>query len=198
MNAPTDADYGKQQAQAQYESVAAMVAAADLDWERLEELREERGNLPDDYALDPVVGGFIWKCEAKEVGSDRFDTEEGATHAAWAHANPHEAEEFGELEQIASDYDSADDARERIQDDPLSVEVRSGWASPGDTLVAEEFCILLCTGGPAVRIRGELDMNTEPTRAWIEYQDWGTPWTQYFGAEQETLLAYCRHFHFGE
>ena len=60
-----------------------------------------------------------------------------------------------------------------------------------------EFCILLSTGGPASRIRGELD-NGEPCRAWLEVQDWGTPWTQYFDIEQDTLLAYARCFYFGE
>jgi hypothetical protein len=87
-----------------------------------------------------------------------------------------------------------DDARQAIQDDPLSVEVRSGWYNPGGLdNQPEEFCILLCTGGPAVRIIGELDMDAEPVRAWIEYQDWGTPWTELFNppVEQETLLTYC-------
>jgi hypothetical protein len=39
-----------------------------------------------------------------------------------------------------------------------------------------EFMILLCTGGPAVRIRGELDRYSEPEKPRIEYQDWFTPW----------------------
>ncbi len=38
----------------------------------------------------------------------------------------------------------------------------------------------------------------DPCRAWLEYQDWGTPWTQFFDAEQDTLLTYCRQFYFGE
>lgn len=89
-------------------------------------------------------------------------------------------------------------AREVIMEDPLSVQVRSGWASSKEEFEAEEFEILLCTGGPAVRIRGELD-GGEPSRAWIEYQDWYTPWTQLFdGIEQDTLLTYCRQFYFGE
>jgi hypothetical protein len=57
--------------------------------------------------------------------------------------------------------------------------------------------ILLCTGGPAVRIVGELDRGT-PCRAWLEYQDWGTPWTQYFGAKSDTLCEYAANFFFGE
>jgi hypothetical protein len=56
----------------------------------------------------------------------------------------------------------------------------------------------LSTGGPALRIRGELDEHKQPDRAWLEYQDWGTPWTQYFDVEQDTLLQFCQVFYFGE
>jgi hypothetical protein len=74
---------------------------------------------------------------------------------------------------------------------------------------AEEFNILLATGGPAVRIVGELDQG-EPSRAWLEVQDWFTPWTEYVGttsksdpgmlenqASQDVLLTYARQFYFG-
>jgi hypothetical protein len=61
---------------------------------------------------------------------------------------------------------------------------------------ASEFCILLCTGGPAARILGELDEHGEPYRAWMEYQDWGTPWTQFVPANQDVLLSYARCFCF--
>ncbi len=109
-----------------------------------------------------------------------------------------EREELAELEAAADGCADRDDAVIRILDDALSVEVRSGWASPGDTLTAGEFCILISTGGPAVRIRGELDEHLEPRRAWLEVQDWGTPWSQYFDASQETLLTYARCFYYGE
>jgi hypothetical protein len=111
--------------------------------------------------------------------------------------NESDAEELEELEAAAGDCEDEDDARQRISEDPLSVEVRSGWASPGEPLEASEFCILLCTGGPAVRIRGELDRG-EPSRAWLEFQDWGTPWQQYFDASSDTLCEYASHFFFGE
>ena len=95
-------------------------------------------------------------------------------------------------------YHDEEDARQVIQDDPLSVEVRSGWRTLDYTLEAEEFQILLCWGGPAVRIMGELDEYHEPYRAWLEYQDWGTGWTQWVQlGVQDTLLAYAREFYFG-
>lgn len=101
------------------------------------------------------------------------------------------------LEPSDFEFDE-DDARQEIQDSPLSVQTRSGWTNPGEDFEAEEFEILLTTGGPALRIRGELDQHKQPDRAWLEYQDWGTPWTQYFDVEQSTLLTYCQQFYFGE
>ena len=91
-----------------------------------------------------------------------------------------------------------DSAREEIENSPLSVQVRSGWHSPGEDGEDEEFEILLTMGGPALRILGELNEYREPDRAWLQYQEWGIPWTQYFDVEQETLLAFCRCFYFGE
>lgn len=108
-------------------------------------------------------------------------------------------DELRELEEAGGEFESRDDAYERIQEDPLSVEVRTGWYAPGSDATPEKFSILLCTGGPAVRIVGELDDNLTPSRAWIEYHDWGTSWTQLFNQiEQETLLTYCQQFYFGE
>lgn len=149
-------NYTLEQAKAQYESLAAMVAALTVDYDRLEEMRD---------------------CE-------ELDEEE--------------KEELAALEESANGNTSEDEAREAIENDPLCVEVCSGWYSPGQTPEPEEFRILLCTGGPAVQIRGELDSNNEPCSAWLAYQDWGTPWTPYFDADQETLLTYCRQFYFGE
>ncbi len=101
------------------------------------------------------------------------------------------------LEAAAGDCGDEEEARQRIQDDPLSVEVRSDWTNPGEPLEPSEFMIILCTGGPAVRIVGELNRG-EPCRAWLEYQDWGTPWTRYFGADSATLCQYASQFYFGE
>lgn len=100
--------------------------------------------------------------------------------------------------------DAIEQAQTAINEDPLSIEVRSDWWTLDQ--YAEEskkpsaFKILLCTGGPAVQIIGELNEYCEPESARIEHQDWGTPWTEYrlTADEQETLLEYCRQFYFGE
>lgn len=90
--------------------------------------------------------------------------------------------------------------RERILEDPLSVEVRTDWHTPGEDEKPTEYCILLCTGGPAVRIVGDLDDLQCPDTAKLEYQDWFTTWTRYGNTtdeEDEALLTYARQFYFG-
>jgi hypothetical protein len=169
-------DHGRSQAIAQAESIVEMVAALNCDYDRLEELRDACAEFVADSPLRAEDAAYKWRAE-----------------------NPEDAAELADLQEAAGECSDSDEARERIDEDPLSVEVRSGWHSLGETLEASEFCILLCTGGPAVRIVGELSQG-EPSRAWIEYQDWGTPWTHLVSApiEQSTLLAYCQCFYFGE
>ena len=92
-----------------------------------------------------------------------------------------------------------DEARQTIEEDALSVEVRSDWHEPGGDSDPGEYCILLCTGGPAVRIRGDLAAYSEPNTAELEYQDWFTPWERLptDSADEEILLTYARSFYFG-
>lgn len=108
--------------------------------------------------------------------------------------------------EMVADLDSTDDeareaAYERIQEHPLSVQVRSGWCNSKSDMEPEEFTILLCTGGPAVRIYGELGRYSEPDSARLEYQDWFTPWEPLYDISEEqeqALLRYCQQFYFGE
>ena len=93
-----------------------------------------------------------------------------------------------------------EDLQERGQELPLSVLVRSAWQTPGESLESSEFEILLCTGGPAVRIRGNLSQHRQPESAHIEYQDWFTSWQRLpvNGADEEALLGFAWLFWFGE
>ena len=172
----TNDNHGLDQAKAQAKSIAAMVSAINCDYDRLQELRDEREALADDVE-DPDNEDPAAALEALT----QWDDENG--------------DELNNLEHEAGDCADQDAAREIVQNDPLSVEVRSGWDIVGGDLSAAEFRIVLCTGGPHVEIRGELDNGT-PSRAWMMYQDWGTPKTQYFDVEQSTLLAYCQEFYF--
>lgn len=123
-----------------------------------------------------------------------------------------EALRKAEADRGESTYRGMDDeARDRILEDALSVEVRSDWhsveqgtARPTLTVPAE-YRILLCTGGPACQIVGELSEHGEPETARLQVQDWFMPWTDMrpqvgpddFDSEP-ILLEYARCFYFGE
>ena len=112
-----------------------------------------------------------------------------------------EAREADEFAIFEGEEVTADDMGDRIQEYPLSVEVRGDWHEPGNQENDDiEFCILLTTGGPACRIMGDLDSHNQPCRAYIQYQDWGTAWTDYFGngLNIDTLLTFCQQFYFGD
>ena len=148
-----DNNRAKEQAEAQLSSIRDMLAAASLDWEELEELRDQYAEA-------------VENCE--EIPDELRDTLE-------------------ELEEQAGEYASREEAEEAIYNDPLSIQYRSGWADSADEMRPEEFSILLCTGGPAVRIVGEFDWNGQPYNARFEYQDWGTPWTMLFDGQSDAL-----------
>lgn len=113
--------------------------------------------------------------------------------------NEYAARAIENLRELLDSCTDEDDSP--VQEDPLSVEVRSGWYAPSATpVVAEEYCILLGTGGPASRIIGDLDSYGQPENARFEYQDWFKPWTpaQTSSEQDETMLEYARHFYYGE
>ena len=108
------------------------------------------------------------------------------------------AEELAELEAAAGDCEDREQAEQRISEDALSVEVRSGWHSPHeDAESPDEFRIVLCTGGPPVEIVGDLDQYSQPDRVRILYRDWGTS-GELVDFDHEVVLTYCRQFYFGE
>jgi len=99
-----------------------------------------------------------------------------------------------------------EEVMERIYEDPLEVAARTGWHDPNarhgsneSSQDAEEYKILLCTGGPAVRIVGKLNKYGEPERPRIEHQDWHEPWTSYHlnANEKDLVLEYSRQFWYG-
>lgn len=103
----------------------------------------------------------------------------------------------------AAEADDGDEVRREIDEGPLSIRVRDGWRAPGDdSATAEEYEILLSTGGPALRIYGALDAYHEPDEfPRLQWQDGGTPWTDHretTDEEDAALLAYARCFYYGE
>ena len=182
-----EVNHAEQNAKAWAESIAEMVAALEVDYERLEELTDERADL------------------ASEAVDDTNAVRDDAIKALadWDAADAEElAEELAELTKAATIdgelQTDSDAVRDYITNCALSVQTRSGWHDVGDQTTDKEFEILLSTGGPALRIMGELSEHGSPSRAWLEYQDWGTSWTQYFDIEQGTLLIFCQCFYFSE
>lgn len=99
------------------------------------------------------------------------------------------------------DPETEEEAREEIENDALSVEVRTSWHVPGgDAGKPDEYRILITTGGPAVQIVGDLNEYGEPDNARLQVQDWFQPWTEFptSSEEDDALEAYARCFYFGE
>lgn len=173
--------YSERQAIAQLESICEMV-------ERLTKegaLKQHARGLSDEEAIKVLT---LW--DENKMSYDGDDARERVE----------ELIDDGTIEDFDGFEWDEDEAREAIQEDALEIQVRSDWYTPGsDIPKPSEFYILLCTGGPAVRIIGELDEHGQPDRARIEHQDWGTPWTQYYimdEAKREALLTYCQQFCF--
>ncbi len=225
-------DAARDQALAQMASVCAMVAALEVDYDRLQELREKRAmprfvagrNMPG-YMPDNEPASFDSAEDARAYIADEMEQENddvpedavlecrngsgeyGATFGNWHYwvtqdgtmldDDPDEVEELAELEEAAGDCESEDAARQRIEEDALSVEVRSSWTSVGEDLMPEEFRIVLCTGGPHVEIVGDLDESREPSRVRVIYKDWSES-GELFDFDHDAVLTYCRCFFFGE
>lgn len=84
--------------------------------------------------------------------------------------------------------DEQDAARQAIEEMPLSVRPVSCYE------------ILLSTGGPAVRITGQLSEHGEPETAALQWQDWGTLWTELDVSTDDlaALLDFASYFYFAE
>jgi hypothetical protein len=146
-----------------------------------------------------------WFNNIREMVAAFNDASDAATNA-WRDAEDQtRTSPAHDLDRVVEDTQTA------IHESPLSVQVRSGWYSPDireavkATTAAAEYEILLTTGGPALRIVGDLSDYAEPTNARLQWQDWGTPWTDLCMSElpikpseaDAILLAYVAHFYFG-
>ena len=91
-----------------------------------------------------------------------------------------------------------EDVTEHARELPLSVLVRSDWHQVGSESTHSEFEILLSTGGPAVRVLGDLDSYLEPYRPGLQFSDWGVDWTDHPESNVAALLWFAGLFYFGE
>ena len=106
-----------------------------------------------------------------------------------------------EMNWDGEDFDRfAEKVEEQCREQPLSVSIRDGWYAPGDHPEPEEYEILLATGGPAVRITGNLGRWNEPCLAEIQGQDWFTPWEsiETTSEDDEALRWFASLFYYGD
>lgn len=157
-----------------YSSIEEMVTSLTADRDRFEELTEWRDNW--------IAYG------------DDDDDETTRTEDEWKAEYPEEAEELQEIADEIGECETEEDARDRIMEDPLSLRI-FGERTNGEW-EATDYELLLTTGGPAVRIVGELGQHNEPVTARLEVQDWFKPWTEYFGTDRDVLLRYASQFCF--
>ena len=100
--------------------------------------------------------------------------------------------QFNHIRDLVNGLNAGDDnCMDAIHASAIEVSVRGGWHEPGSEHKvgehkASEYRILLCTGGPAVRITGQLSLHCEPDTASLEYQDWFTPWEGPYPANMAT------------
>lgn len=92
-----------------------------------------------------------------------------------------------------------DDLQDELRDLALTQEVRSTWTSMDQDLEPDEYRLLLCTGGPAVQVVGQLDSAGDPCTATLQHQDWGTPWADVnlTRPETELLVWFAQTFYWG-
>lgn len=194
----TTIDRAEQQAIAQLDSIVELVRRLDRGTSAEDFVK----GLSDDEAIslwsqyngpsdDSVAEGEV---EREDIGEVRENLVE---HIAGKGIYP---EHYGFQYNFNED---SDEAREQIMDDPLEITYRTGWLNHGEVCDGidkgniEECCILLCTGGPAVRILCDVDHRGTLRRPIVQYQDWGTPWTELLSitSEQHSALeTYISNF----
>ncbi len=176
----------KDQAIAQCSTIAAMIAAYNCDFDRLEELRNDADSAPFEY-VDVI-----------KRGRESFGSDIGLTHPTDGDFNYYFdlGRELAELESTAGEYDSQEDAETAIQVDALCVEYRSDWSNPSEELKPAEFRIVLCTGGPHVEIVGDIDHHGEPSSPRIIYKDWGDS-GELFDFDRDAIFQYCGFYVMG-
>lgn len=147
----------------------------------------DRDSLDEEHHANFTLNWFLQDADGN---IEEFDTEEQAAAAQRAWRAEHH------LDPATGEAESEDDIRREIEEGPLSVQVRDGWRSPGaPSDGAEEYEILLSTGGPALRIFGEIN-NGSPTSAELQAQDWFKPWTAVPDIDQDVLIEYASNFYF--
>ena len=111
------------------------------------------------------------------------------------------------LDDLSQPYtldDRAEDVRETLEEAAremaLSVEVRTGWHTPGADADPEEYRVLITWGGPACQITGRLGEHGEPSGAEMQVQDWFSVWEPLgtTATEDDAMLWFAGLFYYGD
>jgi len=99
------------------------------------------------------------------------------------------------LNALEDDYEARDTIEQEARENALSIETRTAWSTDPTDSEPNEFRIVLCTGGPHVEIRGDVDLD----HVQLDYQGWGDPMQSLYGTLEESALLeqYCHLFYFG-
>lgn len=194
----TAIDRAEQQAIAQIDSIVELVRRLDRNTSAEDFVK----GLSDDEAIslwsryngpsdDSVAEGEVGREDIGEVRENLVE------HIAGQMLNP---EDYSFQYNFNED---SDEARDQIMEDPLEITYRTGWLNHSEVCDGidkgsiEECCILLCTGGPAVRILCDVDHRGALSRPIVQYQDWGTSWTDLLSITSEqrnALETYISNF----
>lgn len=150
----TNPSHARQEAISCVETITSLVAACIADFDRIDELKEER----DDW-LEENPGSFLHLNDPRNGGR-------------WAMACPDEADELAELLEQVGSYESREEVERELREMPLCIEVRSGWVERGRDMEAEEYRIVLSCGGPHCELRGDLDNGSAHGPVRVLYSGW--------------------------
>jgi len=139
---------------------------------------------------------------------DQLKTDAARNARAWLdtlarHYAAYRQLEGGDAEAVTVDGDEYTESfalLDRMQELPLSVEVRSGWHSPGAAGEPLEFRIVLTCGGPGCEVIGEIDGHGEAAAPRIYASEMGAGHFEVTpaGEECEALEWFCSLFSPGE
>ena len=141
------------------------------------------------------------KCLVAALGVDyerledlRTDFLAEANGATDSPLSQEDIDELNALAALAGPCTDQEEAIQAIQDDALEILTRGDWHGALDNGSEDvELQVLLCTGGPAVRIIADLEEGMVSDSR-VEYQDWGTPWTvlhPYTDEDKQAVREYC-------
>ena len=99
---------------------------------------------------------------------------------------------IADLERLDAIREEDGDPFEEFGDVLLELKFGAVWQAGETDRQPSRFWALIGTGGPAMRIVGEINQYGEPEDCRLEVQDWFQPWTDFETAAQVDLDAWAQ------